>query len=80
VVACTSDEENEQHLHTLFQRFNEYDTLLNPAKCVFVATEVTFLVYTVSAAGTRPLEEKVAATNVSNSPSWSKTSDVTLAC
>ena len=37
--------------------------LLNPAKCVFGATEVTFLGYTVSAEGTRPLEEKVAAIN-----------------
>ena len=63
LVASTSEEEHEQHLRTLFQRFYEYGVLLNPAKCVFGATEVTFLGYTVSAAGTRPLEEKVAAIN-----------------
>jgi len=33
------------------------------AKCVFGATEVTFLGYTVLAEGTWPLEEKVAAIN-----------------
>jgi len=61
LVVPTSEEEHEQHLPTLFQRFGEYDVLLNPAKCVFGAAEVTFPGYTVSAEGTRPLEEKVAA-------------------
>ena len=58
LVASTSEEEHEQHL-----RFSEYVVLLNPAKCVFGETEVTFLGYTVSAEGTRPLEEKVASIN-----------------
>jgi hypothetical protein len=31
---------------------------INPAKCFFGVTEVTFLGYTVSAEGMRPLEEK----------------------
>jgi len=61
LVASASEEEHEQHLHTLFQRFREYGVLLNTAKCVFGAAEVTFLGYTVSAEGTWPLEEKVAA-------------------
>ena len=58
LVASTSEEEHEQHL-----RFNEYCVLLNPAKCVFGDTEMTFLGYRVSAEGTRPLEKKVAAKN-----------------
>ena len=58
LVASTSEEEQEQHLC-----FNEYDVFLNPAKCVFGDTEMTFLGYTVSAEGTQPLEEKVAAIN-----------------
>ena len=62
LVASTSEEDHERHLRTLFQRF-EYGVVLHPAKCVFGATEVTFLGHTVSAAGTRPLEEKVAAIN-----------------
>jgi hypothetical protein len=56
-------DEHEQHLHISFERFSEYCFLLNPAKCVFGATEVTFLGYTISAEGSRPLEEKVAAIN-----------------
>ena len=63
LLASASEDEHEPDLRTLFQRFNEYGVLLNPAKCVFGATEVIFLGYTVSAAGTRPLEEKVAAIN-----------------
>jgi len=63
LVASASEEEHEQHLRTLFQRFNKYGVLLNPAKCDFGAMELTFLGYTVSAAGTRPLAEKVAAIN-----------------
>jgi hypothetical protein len=63
LVACTSEDEHKQHLHTLFQRFSEYGVLLNPAKCVFGTTEVTFLSYTVSPEGIWPLEEKVATIN-----------------
>ena len=63
LVAFTSEEEHEQHLRTLFQRFSDYSLLLNAAKCIFGATEVAFLGYTASAEGTRRLEEKVAAIN-----------------
>jgi hypothetical protein len=63
LVASNSEDERAQHLRTLFQRFSEYGVLLNRAKCVFGATEVTSLGYTVSAEGTRPLDEKVAAIN-----------------
>jgi hypothetical protein len=35
-----------------------HDGHINPAKCVFVVREATALGYTVSAEGTRPLEEK----------------------
>jgi hypothetical protein len=71
LVASTSKDEHEQHLHTLFLCFSEwYGVLLNPAKCVFGVKEVTFLVYTVSAEGTQPLEEKVAAINRFKQPPW----------
>ena len=55
LVTSTLEEEHKQHLCTLFQHFYEYGVLLNPAKCVFSVMEVTFLGYTVSAAGTQPL-------------------------
>jgi hypothetical protein len=45
---------------------------LNPAKCVFGVTEVTFLGYIVSAEGTRLLEEKVAAINRFHRPALFK--------
>ena len=59
LVASTSEEEHEQQLRTLFQRFSDYGVLLNPAKSVFGATEVTFRGYTVSAEGTRPWRRKL---------------------
>ena len=41
-TTTTSEEEHEQHL-----RFSEYGVLLILARCVFGATEVTFLCYKV---------------------------------
>jgi hypothetical protein len=43
LVASTSEDEHEHHLRTLFPCFSEYGVLLNPAKCNFDTTEVTFL-------------------------------------
>jgi hypothetical protein len=48
--------EHEQHLRVLFDWLQTYGILINPAKCVFRASEVTFLGYKVSAEGFRPLE------------------------
>jgi hypothetical protein len=72
LVASTSEEEHELHLRTLFQRLGEYGALLNPAKCVSGATEVTFLGYTVSAEGTRTLVENVATINHFQQPALVK--------
>jgi hypothetical protein len=58
LVASTPEQEHERHLRTLFQCFNEYGVLLNPAKFVFGVTEVTFFGYKVTAAGTWPLKDK----------------------
>jgi len=68
IVASNSEDEHEQHLRTLFQRSSEYGVLLNPAKCVFGATELTFFGYTVSAEGTRPLHDKVTTINSFQKP------------
>jgi hypothetical protein len=72
LVASTSEDEHEQHLRTLFQRFSVYGILLNPSKCIFGKTDVTFLGYTISAEGTRPIEEKVAAINRFRQPVFVK--------
>ena len=61
LIASTTTEEHEEHLRLLFQRLADYGILLNAAKCVFAASEVTFLGYRISAQGTRPLEDRVAA-------------------
>jgi hypothetical protein len=59
LVFSRSFEEHEQHLRALFDQLQRYVILINPAKCVFRAPEVTFLGYKVSAEGSQPLEERM---------------------
>jgi hypothetical protein len=60
LVFSRSPEEHEQHLWALFAQLQRYEIIINPAKCVFRAPEVTFLGYQVSAEGSQSLEERVA--------------------
>jgi hypothetical protein len=60
LVFSRSLEEHEQNLRALFNQLQRYGLLINPAKCVFRAPEVTFLGYKVSAEGSQLLEERVA--------------------
>jgi hypothetical protein len=50
LVFSRSLEEHEQHLRALFTQLQRYG-IINPAKCVVRAPEVTFLGYKVSAEG-----------------------------
>lgn len=50
-----------QHLKTVFERLNQYGILINTSKSIFGINEVTFLGYSVSTEGIRPLKEKVEA-------------------
>jgi cleavage and polyadenylation specificity factor subunit 1 len=59
LVFSLSLEEYEQHLRTLFDRLKKHGILTNPAKCVFKATEITFLGYKITSEGSRLLEERV---------------------
>lgn len=52
---------HEEHLLQIFTRLQEFGMVINVAKCVFEAPEVTFLGYTVSSAGIKPLDAKVQA-------------------
>lgn len=61
LVFSKTEAEHENHLHEIFKRMKEYGVLVNTAKCVFGASEVTFLGYQISEAGTKPLEAKVKA-------------------
>jgi cleavage and polyadenylation specificity factor subunit 1 len=60
LVFSGSLEDHERHLRAIFGRLQMYGILINPAKCVFTASEVTFLGYSVTSEGCRPLEERVA--------------------
>ena len=51
LVYSRTPEEREQHLRTLFNQLQAYRILLNPGKCVFRATEFTFLGYMISDKG-----------------------------
>jgi hypothetical protein len=72
LVFCRSVEEHEQHLRAIFDQLQRYGILINPAKCVFRAPEVTFLGYKVSAEGSPPLGQRVA--NLQDCPPHKTTS------
>ncbi|XP_068628033.1 uncharacterized protein [Battus philenor] len=55
---------HEDHLRQLFARMKQYGMVVNTAKCVFGAPEVTFLGYRISGKGTTPLPAKVEAIKV----------------
>lgn len=61
LVYSRDESQHEIHLQTLFTRMKEYGILVNTSKCVFGASEVTFLGYRISESGTKPLESKVEA-------------------
>jgi cleavage and polyadenylation specificity factor subunit 1 len=59
LVFSRSHEDHERHLRAIFGRLQTYGILINPANCVFRASEVTFLGYRVSSEGSRPLEDRL---------------------
>jgi hypothetical protein len=60
LVLSRSLEDHERRLRAIFGRLQTYGILIIPARCVFRASEVTFLAYKVSSGGSQPLEERVA--------------------
>jgi transposase InsO family protein len=63
LISSSSEIEHGEHLNQLFKRLQDYGVLINTSKCVFGQPEVTFLGYSVSADGIRPLDSKVQAIN-----------------
>lgn len=61
LIASKDHAEHLEHLRILFGRLSAYGLLLNVEKCVFGATEVNFLGYTVCADGIKPTAERVRA-------------------
>lgn len=58
-VFSKSEEEHLTHLNILFERFKQYGVKINPAKCVFGASEIDFLGHHVTSNGISPLPDKV---------------------
>jgi RNase H-like domain found in reverse transcriptase len=61
LIASKTLDEHLAHLIQFFQLLSDNDLQVNPAKCVFVASEVDFLGQWVSAAGIPPLPKHVEA-------------------
>ena len=59
LIASKNQQEHENHLNALFTRLAEFGLVINPDKCQFNKSEVSFLGYKISAAGTSPHPEKV---------------------
>ena len=61
LIASATREEHLLHLREVFQRLSDHGVLLNPSKCTFMVSSISFLGHRITAGGIQPLEEKVAA-------------------
>jgi hypothetical protein len=71
LIFFQTPEEHECHLRATFERLKSQGIVINPTKCVFRTSEVTFLGHKVSAEGSRPLNERIA---ISKTPLFLKPS------
>lgn len=63
LIFSKNQHSHKEHLRQLFTRLQKYGVVVNTSKCVFGKSEVTFLGYSISSSGTKPLPEKVEAIN-----------------
>lgn len=61
LVYSKDPQQHSEHLRLLFERLHQYGVVINPAKCVLGAAEVTFLGYRINAAGTHPPNDRIRA-------------------
>jgi len=61
LVASKTAEEYQEHQRKLFQRLQQFGVAINITKCVFEASEVSFLGHLISRKGLAPLPQKVEA-------------------
>lgn len=61
LIFSPDEETHRHHLRQVFERLRSYGMVINTTKCIFGAPEVTFLGYTVSPDGIKPLNTKVQA-------------------
>jgi transposase InsO family protein len=61
LIFSESEEQHLLHLRTVFERLDKYGFVINPEKCEFMQSEITFLGHRLSAGGMAPVVEHVAA-------------------
>ena len=61
LIASTTPEEHLQHLKLVFQHLSDHGVVINPHKCVFGVSNLTFLGHHINQQGITPLQEKVQA-------------------
>ena len=59
LIASSTPEKHKQHLQQVFDRFRQFGVIINPAKCEFGVSELTFLGHYLNINGVRPLLDKV---------------------
>lgn len=72
LVASKDLEEHKQHLHTLFQRLEEFGLKINTSKCIFGVSQLSFLGHDISLQGIKPSAERVRAILSFSQPSTVK--------
>lgn len=61
LIACVDAEQHVEHVRVVLGRFKEFGIAINPGKCVFAASTLTFLGHVVDAQGLRPNPDSAAA-------------------
>jgi cleavage and polyadenylation specificity factor subunit 1 len=61
LIFSASVEEHLLHLRTVFERLEQYGFVINPEKCEFLKTEITFLGHRLTAGGMEPVQSHVEA-------------------
>ena len=59
LIASNSPQEHQQHLRLIFERFQKYNIVINPAKCEFGVSKLQFLGHLVTPDGVSPLPDRV---------------------
>ena len=61
LIASTTPDKHLQHVCLVFERLSKHGVVVNPHKCVFGVTSLTFLGHHIDQHGISPLQEKVRA-------------------
>lgn len=64
LLASASEEDHLTHLRQLFEWLSEHSHIINPAKCEFGRSYITFLGHHITTQGDVPLPAKVDAVTI----------------